>query len=350
MRWRARYVDEHGEEHAKNHPTKVDATRWLDQQISSIITGTHVDPHSRLTVGDVAANWSATLGHLSAKSRYNKLSNLNHRVLPRWGEVRIRDVKPSMIAQWITEMIDEDLSGSLIRKCGGILSQILEFAVRDGDLARNPAEKVKLPAERKKHEPVFLKPPQLRALAESSGPYRSLVETLGVLGLRPGEALALTAGDIDLNLHRLRIVKAYSTLKGEPVLGPTKTHETRTIPIPAGLEELLREQINSKDPNMLVWTSPEGMPIRQDNFAKRFWQPAVKATEGVPNRMWMYDCRHTAASLAIHSGANIKAVQTLLGHKTAAITLDRYGHLYPDDLDALRISLQTAAYPLRTAN
>lgn len=64
-----------------------------------------------------------------------------------------------------------------------------------------------------------------------------------------------------------------------------------------------------------------------------------------------HELRHTCASLAIASGANIKVVQRLLGHQTAALTLDRYGHLYGDDLDAVAeafdATVKSAAYDLR---
>ena len=50
-------------------------------------------------------------------------------------------------------------------------------------------------------------------------------------------------------------------------------------------------------------------------------------------RVTVHELRHTAASLMIASGANVKTVQSQLGHKTATMTLDQYGHLFPDDLD-----------------
>ena len=56
-----------------------------------------------------------------------------------------------------------------------------------------------------------------------------------------------------------------------------------------------------------------------------------------------HELRHTATSLAIASGANLKVVQTMLGHKSATLTLDRYGHLFGDDLDALADRLDSAA-------
>jgi integrase len=65
-----------------------------------------------------------------------------------------------------------------------------------------------------------------------------------------------------------------------------------------------------------------------------------------------HQLRHTCASLAISEGANVKVLQTLLGHKTATLTLDRYGHLFPDDLghiaDAFDAAARAGADDLRT--
>ena len=66
---------------------------------------------------------------------------------------------------------------------------------------------------------------------------------------------------------------------------------------------------------------------------------AVGGIDGVR----LHDLRHTRASLGISEGANVKVVQKLLGHKTAVLTLDRYGHLHPDDLDAVATAFDTAA-------
>jgi integrase len=62
----------------------------------------------------------------------------------------------------------------------------------------------------------------------------------------------------------------------------------------------------------------------------------------LPEDLRLYDLRHTAASLMIRQGASVKAVQKQLGHATASITLDTYGHLFPDELDALAGRLEDA--------
>jgi integrase len=69
---------------------------------------------------------------------------------------------------------------------------------------------------------------------------------------------------------------------------------------------------------------------------------AVAAVGGIDG-VRLHDLWHTCASLAISAGANVKVVQKLLGHKTAVLTLDRYGHLFPDDLEAVATAFDAAA-------
>jgi Phage integrase family len=67
---------------------------------------------------------------------------------------------------------------------------------------------------------------------------------------------------------------------------------------------------------------------------RRWWVKAL-ADAGLPADFKLHELRHTAASLAIRSGANIKALQNMLGHVSAGLTLDRYGHLYDSDVDTV---------------
>ncbi len=86
------------------------------------------------------------------------------------------------------------------------------------------------------------------------------------------------------------------------------------------------------------FTSPRGGPLRHSNFRTTVWLPSVaELATRYPELAGLrpHDLRHTAASLAISCNANIKVVQRMLGHKTASITLDRYGHFYTEDLEDL---------------
>lgn len=341
-RWRAKFVAPNGREVSKALDTKVEARRWLDGQTTAIGTDTYVDPHLRARFAEVAERYEAGLGHLSAKSLYNKRSLLKSRVLPKWGDRDIRTLLPSEINAWLADLVAERLSGSLVRKCAMTTRQVLDVAVRDRLLAHNPAEGAKLPKEGKGHEAVYLTPAQLGALARNCQGYEVLIWTLGVCGLRWSEATALEVRDLDFTRHRLTISKAYTTVAGKVDIGTTKTGRSRWVPVPATLETMLRGLVAGKDPCDLVFAAVRGGVLRERNFAQRTFGPAVRATEGAPNQMWVYDLRHTAASLAISAGANIKALQHMLGHATADMTLNRYGHLYEDDLASLSSALDSS--------
>lgn len=127
----------------------------------------------------------------------------------------------------------------------------------------------------------------------------------------------------------------------EVTYGTPKTHQHRSVPIPRSLVDELAEHMAGRDPDDLVFTSPRGAALRSHNFRSRVFTPAAKEI-GVP-QLTPHDLRHTAASLAVQAGANVKAVQRMLGHASAAMTLDVYAGLFGDDLDAVADRLDEAA-------
>jgi hypothetical protein len=106
---------------------------------------------------------------------------------------------------------------------------------------------------------------------------------------------------------------------------------------PAWQTNLMDELAPALSGGDLVFTSSTGQPLRSPNFLRRVWKPAV-ADVGLGDLV-PHDLRHTAASLAISAGASVKAVQRMVGHSSAQITLDRYAHLFEDDLDSLAESM-----------
>jgi integrase len=90
-----------------------------------------------------------------------------------------------------------------------------------------------------------------------------------------------------------------------------------------------------------VFTAPLGGPLHPHTWVKSFFKPAVRAAV-LPEGLRLYDLRHTCASLLIAQGASVKAVQAQLGHVTASIALDAYGHLFPSELEALADRLEQA--------
>jgi integrase len=192
---------------------------------------------------------------------------------------------------------------------------------------------------------VFLTHEQVDRLAEACPGYELFIRLLAYTGLRWGEATALQVRRLDLMRRRLEVVRTAIDLGQDVSYGTPKTHQHRSVPIPRSLVAQLAEHVAGKDPEDLVFTSPRGAALRNHNFRARVFTPAAKAI-GVL-QLTPHDLRHTAASLAVQAGANVKAVQRMLGHASAAMTLDVYAGLFGDDLDAVADRLDEAAAKAR---
>lgn len=110
------------------------------------------------------------------------------------------------------------------------------------------------------------------------------------------------------------------------------------------LRDLLAEHLASREnegPDAFVFTGSGGGLLRNSNFRRRVWKPAVRAL-GLPSDLRIHDLRHTCAALLIAQGAHPKAIQAQLGHSSIQVTLDLYGHLFPDDMDRLAEQLDAA--------
>lgn len=357
-RWRARYVDDNGREHAKGFGRKIDAQRWIDQQVADQVTGAWTDPAlSAVTFGAVAERWFATKATRAPKTVAGYRSLLDTLVLPRWRDVALRDVSYEELQRWVSDLSvagsvkrqGEGLSASRVIQAHQVVGQVLRYAVRAKHLAANPAEGVELP-RKPETEQRYLTHEQLHRLAVASGRFRTLVLVLGYCGLRFGEAAALRVGDVDLGGRRIRVRRSATYVTGQGLVeGPTKNHSARTVPVPRFLVPLLATELGDRAGDALLFPSRRGGHLSVGELRWVFDPAAVAVSV---DGLTPHELRHTCASLAIAAGANVKVLQTLLGHKTATLTLDRYGHLFPDDLDriadAFDAVVETTADDLRT--
>jgi integrase len=202
---------------------------------------------------------------------------------------------------------------------------------------------VRLP-KRVEREMLFLDGAQVEQLADAVTPhYRVLVYFLAYTGLRFGEAVALKTKRLDLLRGACEVVESATEVGSQLEWGTTKTDERRTVRLPRFLCDLLAAHLadQPRDLDALVFTAPMGGPLRERKFLHGQLKPAARRAS-LPVTLRSHDLRHTAASLLIRQGASIKAVQKTLGHKSAVMTLDRYGHLWPDELDDLAERLDRA--------
>ena len=170
--------------------------------------------------------------------------------------------------------------------------------------------------------------------------YGLLIRVLAYTGLRFGELAALRVSRVDLMRRRLIIAESVTEVRGKAVFGTTKNHATRSVAAPRSLVDSLTEQLAGRGPGEFVFPAPRGGVLLLRNLRRQVFDPAVRAAD--LGKLTPHELRHTAASLAISAGANVKAVQRMLGHKSAAMTLDVYADLFDDDLDAVAERLDAA--------
>jgi integrase len=339
-KWVGFYRDAAGKQHTNgNFHRKRDADLWEQEQKSAIRNDTWVDPgRSKMTVGQWSETWMAGRVHLKPKTLSSYRSLLATRVLPTWNTVPLTKIRHSDVVAWVAAMRAE-LSASRTRQAYHLLSSMLDDAVKDNRLARNPATGVGLP-RLPRSDRRYLTHQQLADLADGCGPHRLMVLVAGYTGLRWGELTGLRVRRVQPLRGRIDVVEAVTEVDGEMVFGTPKTHQHRSVVVPRFLREDLGRQLTGKAPTDLVFASRAGTPLRVQNF-RRDWFDRAADDAGLSG-LTPHELRHTAASLAIASGASVKGVQSMLGHASAQMTLDRYGHLFPDELDAVADRLDAA--------
>ncbi len=356
--WRAHYRTPAGAQRNKTFDRKLDAQRFLATVESAKQTGSFVDPVlARLTVGKLATHWLENQTHLKPSTRERYAGIVREHVRPQWEDITLANVAHADVQAWVTSL-SATRSPATVRKVHRVLSLILDMAVRDGRLARNVAQGVNLPRPVRQQQ-RYLSHAQVAALAAECGrpaqvskhrrldertneTYRLVVLFLAYTGVRFGEMAALPVGRLDLVRRRALIAQSVTVVQGQGLVwGTPKTHERRDVPIPRFLVEDLAAHVAGKAPDELVFTGVRGGgPMRAAIFRRGGFDAAARAI-GLPG-LHPHELRHTAASLAIAAGADVKVVQHMLGHSSATMTMDTYGHLFHNRLDEVADAMDLA--------
>lgn len=351
-KWRARYIGPDGRERSKTFARKLDAERYLATVEASKVRGEWVDPRlGRTNFARWAQRWFGTIGTLKPKTRAGYESLLRTVILPTFAGTGLAQIQPVDVREWVSGLAARGLSASRIRQAYHLFGAIMRSAVESGYIARSPCVGVKLPRMTQR-EMLFLSADQVKRLAdEIARPYGVLVLTLAYGGMRWGEAAALRRSRCDVLHSKLEIRESLGEVNGQLHFGPTKTYAARSVSLPPFLREAVAQHLDehvNQEAGALVFTAPNGGPLRNSTWHSRFWTPAVWAA-GLPDRLRIHDLRHTCAALLISRGAHVKAVQRHLGHSSATVTLNTYSHLFPDAMESLVEGLEATYREAETA-
>lgn len=330
--------------------TMRDAKAFLAEQETAKGRGQFIAQSAgAITVGERAAPW---LAHKAAVLKPSTAALLqgawSTHLEEQWGDRRLADIRTSQVAAWVAELA-ERRSATVVIRAHGILAGILDEAVRDRLLAVNPAHGVRLPRKTAKAR-RYLTAAEVERVAVAAGEtapmYELVVLVLAWTGLRWGEMAALRVRDVNVLRRRFEVARSVTPIDRAWSVGTPKGHAARSVPVPASVMELVAARIAREKlgPDDLLFPAPRSSEyLRSPNKASlnkkgekvkpKWWEVALDAC-GL-EYMAPHDLRHTAASLAVSAGANVKALQRMLGHTSAAMTLDRYADLFDDDLDAV---------------
>lgn len=337
VRYRAR-VKSHGREVATRVFTrKGDAVAWEHDQRRSLRAGEWIDPRrARIPLARLEPGWRESRQGLKRKSLEADLSAWRNHVEPKFGNTPLASITRAQIEQWVGSLIAGGVAPATARRYLATLRSVLAFAVADNRLTRNPAVGIRVSSTRGgRREGQFLTYAELDALADACrGTHGDVVLVLGLCGLRWGELAGLKVADIvqvpGPGLRIQRTVLA-SSADGALYEDTPKTGRVRTVPLPQRAADVITNRAEGRAATDWIFAAPAGGPLSESNWKRSVaWVAATEAI-GRPG-LRVHDLRHTAASLWLASGADPKVVQRVLGHASAAMTMDLYGHLIDQNL------------------
>lgn len=348
-RYRVRYRKPDGTQTDKRgFRRKIDAENWAAEHVTiAKATNSYIDPQGGLKrFGDLYEQWLAIRKPFWKPSQLESIeTSYRTHVRRQWEGRRIGEISQAELQEWVSDLTSRR-SASVVLRAKGIVNGVMKRAVKDRLIAENPCEGLELPRKPKRKERrVYLSIPQLVAFADEclnaiyiGDERRALVLLLGFCGLRWGEASDLRKEDVDVGKRSLRIRRSIVWVKGKPVEGTPKSYEMRTLYMPLIVAEALAPILKRRKRGERVFSDPSGRPLHPQSASavrgNRTWWPSVLKRLGWDMDDWPspHDLRHTAASIAVHAGANVKGLQRMLGHASASMTLDVYADLFDSDL------------------
>jgi len=312
------------------------------------------------TVGRYLDSWLADV-EPTVRPETLRSYRLNvERVKPHIGRIRLDQLKAPAVQNCYTKLLADGLSKRSVQQAGTVLHKALSDAQRLGHVGFNACDSARAPSPAKQEMRV-LSADELVQLFEAtaSDRYHALWVVLGTTGLRLGEALGLKWSDVDLTRKSLTVRRALQrqTGRGLQFIEPKSKGSKRTVELLDLTVDALRAHrerqtferkaaLDRWHDQDLIFASPTGTPLEQGGIWKHWTAALDKA--GLPH-IRRHDLRHTAATLRLQAGANVKVVQELLGHSSITLTLDTYSHVTPgmqresaDALDALLSSKRGA--------
>jgi integrase len=325
---------------------KADAVAWRNEQVRRLQEGASARA-GRLTVGGWLDEWlpqkkgkvePATWAWYEQRVRLHiKGVKLDEDTGVTFGSLLLARLTPREVERLHAALTREGVSPSEQHKVATTLRAALADAVQQGLIASNPATRVKKPkVERREMHPLDVEQAQALLVAAREDRLATLFDVALDAGMRPGELFGLHWPDVDLMAGELSVNWSVEELSGRLRLKRPKTKAGRRRILLAGrtVRSLAqhRQRMQAEDRDVsdgLVFCDTTGSFLRQSNFRRNSFVPALTRAGLAGRGVKPYDLRHTSATLLLLAGVNVKVVSQRLGHESIEITLRHYAHVLP---------------------
>lgn len=360
-RYRVRYIGPDGREKTKSFPdrAKKQADDYLSEVEAQLRRGSYVDPEAgRIGFRQFARRWLDGQS-FDETSRETAERKLNSMIFPYFADRPMNSFRASDIRGWVRWMQQRKSANSYQAVCFAHVSAIFTAAVDDKIVTENPchARSVTRPKPDVRKVVPWSRAQVRAAHLAVPDRWKATVPVGAGLGLRQGEIFAFGTDQIDRDDLMLRVTRQLREVRGQLVFALPKRGKTRDVPLSRGLLRLLDEHMDHHPPVavtlpwrepdgplttvFLVFTDPDGKPLRRRWFNRKIWHPA-RAAAGIatPTREdGMHALRHHYASVLLDAGESIKALSEYLGHTDPGFTLRTYTHLMPSSAERTRTAI-----------
>ena len=276
------YRDQQGRRHWETTKgNRKEAERLLAERVREISRGTYQAPAERVSFEDLA---EAYLRHSKPNLRETTFrdyrGNLRLHLLPYLQGWKLRDIRRKQVEELRGKLLDSGVGPSTVNKALTLLGALFRYGISHEYIEANPAEGTKLRASsRRSHDLVeanILAPPEIQALLEAADArWRVIILTAVLTGLREGELLGLTWGDIDWSARQIYVRQQYTTGRFSEL--KTKASRRR-VDLPGELVAELRRWRLQCPPGAhdLVFPTGAGSPENHANLLHRGFYPALR--------------------------------------------------------------------------
>lgn len=344
-KYQVRFRDESKRQRSKTFTRKKDAESFESKVKTEVKNGSWLDPVlANVILEDIWVDFY----ELKQGKKKNTLTDYENiwrlHLAPRWGKMAVIRINQVEFDKWV---ISKQLSPKRIGKIHLVMSMLLDHAVKRKNLKHNPLKdalgrryKGNLPTPAVEIATNFLTLSQLMKVAERAGFYRDVVLVLGLCGLRWGELVGLQVKDLNVAAGTITIRRSLVEINGKLEESSTKSHRWRIVQLPAILQSACHRWVFEKNQEDPLFHTQEGTFLRNTNFTRRVFIPALKAAE--VKKIRIHDLRHTAASIAISAGATPNMVKEMLGHSDVQLTMRVYAHIFEADREKVAANVDRA--------